>query len=115
MIEKYTVPTLIYVESANAKFPQVEGFMVYTSGDGNPKTAKKIGFQMKKSDVKPRDAFDTGLVNGGAVLIRGRSVVSKPRAPKAGWEYMSTTEVREFLGNSLLLAIPRDMLVDPLN
>eukprot|EP01041_Mallomonas_annulata_P006625 gene6625-13422_t len=108
IIAGYTVPTLIYWDTANARFPEVEGFVVYTCG--NPDSVKTIGFQMKKSDVKPRKTMDTSLINGGAVLIRGRAKAKNPREPKTGWRYMTTTEVRELLGNSLLLAMPRDML-----
>eukprot|EP01041_Mallomonas_annulata_P013578 gene13578-28825_t len=106
IIAEYEIPTLIYMDSANAQFPEVEGFVVYTSGD--PTTAKTVGFQAKKSDEKPRKDMDTNLINGGAVLIRGRVTAKKPRKPKNGWHYMTFTEVRDFLGHSLLLAMPRD-------
>jgi hypothetical protein len=112
IIVQYKKPTLIYVDTANARFPQVEGFLVYTNGDQDPTTAKRVGFQMKKFDVKPRDVMNTDLINGEAFLIRGRVVAKNPREPRRGWSYMTSVQVRDFLGNSLLLAMPRDMLQD---
>ena len=111
MIAMYTLPTLIYVGSANACYPEVEGFVVYTSGDGG--TTKIVGFQMKTSDVKLRVRMDKDIINGGAVLLRGQSLVKEPRKPKDGWVYKTSMQVREFLGISLLLAMPRDWLQDP--
>lgn len=110
-VATYTTPTLIFVDSATAKYPQVEGFLIYTAGDG---TSKKKGFQMKKSDTKPASDMDLNFINDGAVLIRGREQSKNPRnEPLKGWTYMTAVEVRDFLGNSLLLAIPRDLLQDP--
>ena len=107
-ISEFQSPALIYVASANALFPQVEGFLVYTIG--SPSRAIKLGFQMKTSDVKPTEDMDTNLINGGAVLIRGQSRARNPRPPRAGWRYMTSKEVRSFLGYSLLSAIPRNYL-----
>ena len=112
IIGSYKSPTLIYVVGANACFPAVEGFMVYTNAC--PDGVKIVGFQMKTGDVKPRKAIDTGVINGGAVLIRGRALAKNPREPKAGWRYMTSKQVRDFVGNSLLLAMPRDWLQDQL-
>eukprot|EP01033_Poteriospumella_lacustris_P016295 gene16295-11651_t len=111
MIAAYTVPTLIYVGSANARYPEVEGFVAYT--DGRSSSVKIVGFQMKSADVKPRRGINTRLIHGGAVLIRGRARAKRPREPKAGWTYMTSAQVRGFLGNSLLLAMPREWLQDP--
>jgi len=112
IIAEYKTPTLIYVTSAYAKFPQVEGFVIYTSGlEGSE--AKIVGFQMKSADRKPCKSMNETLVNGGAVLIRGNSLAKKPRAPKIGWTYMTSTQIRGLLGNSLLLAMPREWLQDP--
>ena len=108
MISEYKEPTLIYVDSANAKYPDVEGFVVYTTGEAA--TTKKVGFLMKTSDRKPCGDIDKTIINGGAVLIRGKVKAKNLEIPKAGWQYMTTDEVRNFLGNSLLLAMPRDML-----
>jgi hypothetical protein len=111
MITGYKSPTLIYVGSANACFPEVEGFVAYTSGC--LETSKIVGFQMKTADVKPRNCINLNIINCGAVLIRGRALAKTPRPPRDGWKYMTSNEVREFLGNSLLLAMPRGWLRDP--
>jgi hypothetical protein len=114
IVVQYSKPTLIFVKSASARYPQVEGFVVYTSGSLNKTTAKIVGFQMKTADVKPRDIMDTSVINGGAVLIRGRALAKNPRPPaKHGWRYMTSKEVQDFLGHSLLLAMPRDWLHHP--
>lgn len=76
-------------------------------------TASIVGFQMKTSDVKPRQVIDTKLINSGAVLIPGEYLAANPRKTKEGWTYWTSEQVRELLGKSLLLAIPRDMLKDP--
>jgi len=104
IIKEYYTPTLIYVVSANARYPEVEGFIVYTSGIST--SAKTMGFQMKTADVKPRNNLDKRILNGGAVLIRGRALAKLPREPKDGWIYMTSEQVRDFLGISLLLAMP---------
>lgn len=111
MIGDYDSPTLMFVVSANAQFPEVEGFMVYTHG--HMASSKYVGFQMKTSDVKPRHEMNTAIINGGALLIRGRARAKHPRAAKPGWKYMTSEQVRDFLGNSLLLAMPREWLKDP--
>jgi len=111
MIAQYTSPILIYVVSANACYPEVEGFVVYTNGSLN--SAKIVGFQMKTADVKPRHAMSTEIISEGAVLIRGRVLAKRPRDPREGWRYMTSAQVREFLGNSLLLAMPREWLQNP--
>jgi hypothetical protein len=113
MIAVYTFPTVIYVGSANARYPEVEGFVVYTSGSGGTAKAKIIGFQMKTGDVKPRVRMNKYIINGGAVLLRGQALVKSPREPKEGWVYKTSMKVREFLGHLLLLAMPRDWLRDP--
>lgn len=109
MIAEYKSPTLIYVGSASATFPHVEGFVVFASG---PATAKIVGFQTKAGDVKPRKCINLDAITGGAVLIRGHALAKNPREPKSGWKYMTSKEVRQFLGHSLLLAMPRDWLRD---
>ena len=111
-IKKCTKPTLIYANSANARYPSVECFVIYTA-NGVVADAKLMGFQMKSNDVKPRYPIDEKFLNCGALLIRGRVKAKHPRAPKVGWRYMSSAQVREFIGNSLLLAMPRDWLQDP--
>jgi hypothetical protein len=113
MIAEYKSPTLFFVVSANARFPGVEGFIIYTSGCLDSESTS-LGFQTKTSDVKPRKDMNTSLINGGAVLIRGNAPAKSPKAPKFGWSYMTSSEVREFLGTSLLLALPREWLQDPL-
>jgi hypothetical protein len=95
--------------SANASFPEVEGFVVYTSGC-LANRADIVGFQMKNSDMKPRRFMDKSLINGGAVLIRGRALAKNLRDPKVGWKYMKSKVIRNFIGYSLLLALPRDWL-----
>jgi hypothetical protein len=107
MIAEYKSPTLFFVVSANARFPGVEGFIIYTSGS----ESTSLGFQ---SDVKPCKDMNTSLIIGGAVLIRGNAPAKSPKAPKFGWSYMTSSEVKEFLGTSLLLALPREWLQDPL-
>lgn len=111
MIVDCDKPSLIFVTSANAQFPEVEGFVVYSNGCS--KTAKIIGFQMKTNDEKPRYGIDMDLINCGAVLIRGHVAAKKPREPKSGWIYMTSKEVRDFLGTSLLMAMPCEWLQDP--
>jgi hypothetical protein len=111
LVRAYSSPTLVYVASANARFPEVEGFVVYTSGSFD--SAKIVGFQMKTADVKPRNDMNTSIINGGGVLIRGHALAKNPRESKLGWEYITSKQVRAFLGNSLLLAVPRDLLQDP--
>jgi hypothetical protein len=110
MIAEYESPTLIYVGTTNARFPDVEGFVVYTSSSA---TAKIVGFQMKSGDIKPRNSISLDVITDGAVLIRGHAVAKNPREPKSGWKYWTSEEVRSFLGNSLLLAMPRGWLQDP--
>lgn len=110
-IARYTTPTIIYVDSASAKYPCVECFAIYTA-NGSSAEAKIMGFQMKTSDVKPRQEIDLSMFNCGAVLVRGRVKAKNPREPKHGWKYMTSAEVRMFIGNSLLLAMPRDWLRD---
>ena len=70
---------------------------------------------MKTADVKPRHGMDTRVINGGAVLIRGRASARNPREPKVvvGWRDMTSKQVRDFLSNSLLLAMPSEWLQDP--
>jgi hypothetical protein len=110
IFSEYQSHTLVYVGSANARFPEVEGFVAYTDGGSTP--AHIVGFQMKTADVKPRKSMDTKIINGGGVLIRGRSLAKRPRSAKDGWNYMTSAEVRELLGVSLLLAMPRKWLKD---
>ncbi len=112
MIKTCTKPTLIYVNSANASYPSVECFAIYTA-NGVVADAKTKGFQMKSSDAKPRHPIDENILNCGALLIRGRVKTKGPRAPIAGWTYMSSAQVRDFIGNSLVLGMPRDWLQDP--
>jgi hypothetical protein len=112
MVAKYTVPTLVYVGSDNAHFPTFKGFMVYTH-DASPATTKIVGFQMKTGDVKPINAIDKQLFNGGAILIRGQARAKNLGESKEGWEYMTSEQVRAFLGKSLLLAAPRALLQGP--
>jgi hypothetical protein len=112
MIKGYTKPTLMYVVSEYPRFPVVEGFVVYTSGSLDSE-AKFVGFQMKSSDRKPRKVIDKNVFSEGAVLVRGHSLAKNPRDPRDGWKYMTSKEVRGFLGNSLLLAMPREWLQDP--
>ena len=112
MISVYSSPTLIYVVSANACFPEVEGFVVYTSGSLTSTCPKIVGFQMKTADKKPRKNMDTNVINCGAVLIRGRAAGKLRRVPRDGWESMSAKQGREFIGNSLTLAMPRCWLKD---
>jgi hypothetical protein len=45
MIAEYKSPTLIYLSSASARFPLVDGFVVYTSGGSA--TAKNRGLSDK--------------------------------------------------------------------
>jgi hypothetical protein len=114
LLAEYTAPTLIYVGSSacnDARYPEVEGFVAYTGGRSS--SVQIVGFQMKPAAVKPRHGIDTRLINGGAVLIRGHALAKSPRAPKAGWTYMTSAQVRGFLGHSLLLAMPREWLQDP--
>jgi hypothetical protein len=111
MIAGCTKPTLIYVGTALAVFPSVECFAIYTA-NGVVAEAKIMGFQMKSSDLKPRHPIDTHIINCGAVLVRGRVKAKNPRAPKEGWRYLSSAQVRDFLGNSLLLGMPRAWLLD---
>jgi hypothetical protein len=111
LVRAYSSPTLVYVASENACFPEVEGFVVYTSGSFG--SAKIVGFQMKTADVKPRNDMNTSIINGGGVLIRGRALAKNPGESKEGWKYMESKEVRDFLGKSLLLAVPRNLLQDP--
>jgi hypothetical protein len=107
-IETFDRPTLIYVDSCTALFPVVEGFVIYTSGDARSAVIK--GFQSKKANATPSQPIDLSDFNGGAVLVRG-SAPNNPRVePLTGWFYMTNEAVMEFLGNSLLLAIPREML-----
>jgi len=54
-IKQYNKPTLLYVSSANARFPEVEGFMVYTSGILF--IVISVGFQMNSADLKPLQQF----------------------------------------------------------
>jgi hypothetical protein len=110
MIAEYKSPTLIYVGSANAQFPAVEGFVAYTSGC--LATAKIVGFQVKAGKALPGDNIDTSVINGGGVLFRGRVMAKNPKK-KEGWTYMTAEQVRNFLGNSLLLSMPRNWLPDP--
>jgi hypothetical protein len=105
MILQYKSPTLIYVSSASGRFPVVDGFLVYTSGSSS--SARIVGFQIKSGDVKPSHSIDKGIINGGAVLIRGRFKGTKDLKIKSGWTYMTSEEVKDFLGHSLLLAMPR--------
>ena len=112
IVVDYKSPTLIYVVSANAGFPAVEGFLVYTDGSSNH--PRIVGFGMQTTDVKPRQEMDPRVIDGGAVLIRGHASAMNPREPKVvGWRYMTSEQVRDFLGNSLLLAMPREWLQDP--
>ena len=112
IVKEYDAPTLMYVVSANnARYPEVEGFILYTSGISS--NAKIVGFQMKTADVTPRHCMDRNIINGGAVLIRGRALAKSPREPKVGWRYMTSQQVRDFLGISLLLAMPREWLRGP--
>jgi hypothetical protein len=112
MVVQYTEPTLIDVGSANARFPVVEGFMVYTH-DGSQAATTIVGFQMKTGDVKPINSIEKQLFCGGAILIRGQVRAKNPGEAKEGWEYMTSKQVCAFLGKSLLLAVPRDLLQDP--
>jgi hypothetical protein len=102
-------PTMIYVDSAGAEFPEFEGFAVYT--EGTAKSTKMVGFQMKSGAAKPRHPIDTNVISGGGLLIRGRAP-NRPRRPSApeGWTFMDALMLRTFLGTSLLLAIPRAWL-----
>ena len=111
-VPECTKPTLISVNSANARYPSVECFVIYTA-NGVVADAKLMGFQMKSSDVKPRYPIDEKILNCGALLISGRVKVKHPRAAKVGWRYMSSAQVRDFIGNSLFLAMPRDWLQNP--
>jgi hypothetical protein len=107
----YTKPTLLYVDSANACYPEVEGFLVYYDGS-NLNLVKVLGFQMKSSDVKPRNGIDRTVLSEGGVLIRGRITTKHPRAPKANWRYMTSSNVRDFIGHSLQLGMPREWYRD---
>ena len=62
IVVDYKSPTLIYVVSANACFPAVEGFLVYI--DGRSKHPRIVGFQMKTADGKPRHGMDKRVING---------------------------------------------------
>ena len=90
----------------------VEGFLVYYKNNGSSESPKitLVGFQTKTADVKPRDEMATSFMNEGAVLIRGRASARNPREPKAGWRYMTSKQGRDFLCNSLLLAMPLEWL-----
>ena len=110
IIEEYNAPTLIYVVSANARYPEVEGFILYTSRISS--NTNTVGFQMKFVNVKPRHCINKNIINGGAVLIRGRALAKNLRKPKEGWRYMTSERVRDFLGVSLQFAMPRDWLRD---
>lgn len=111
-LDMRTKPTLLFVRSANTQYPEVEGFVAFTVGDGISET-KIVGFQTRTSDRQPEKAFDTSIINGGARLVRSLALAQNPRAPKSGWTYMSSKEVRDPLGNSLLLAMPHAWLKDP--
>ena len=63
--------------------------------------------------MKPQNGTNKDVTNGGAVLLRGQVVAKNPRKSMEGWVFMTSMQVREFLGISLLLAMPRDWLKDP--
>jgi hypothetical protein len=90
-IRAYSSPTLVYVASENACFPEVEGFVVYTSGSFG--SAEIVSFQMKTADVKPRNDMNTSIINGGGVLIRGQARAKNSGESKEGWEYMTSTPI----------------------
>eukprot|EP01041_Mallomonas_annulata_P012210 gene12210-25640_t len=82
IVADYSIPTLIYVDSENETFPDTVGFLT-----------KKESHQWR-SCTNPSTS--------------GRRETQ--RELKTGWTYLTPTEVRSFLGHSLLLAMPRDML-----
>jgi hypothetical protein len=93
---------LIFVNNSNSRFEEVEGFIIYT--DGNPATAVTKGFQAKRGDKNPKKSY---LMKEGAVLLNGKINKSKP---KRGWEHYTVEKVKDLLGISLQLAMPRGML-----
>jgi hypothetical protein len=64
-----------------------------------------VGFQIKSGDTKLSHSIDKGIINGGAVLIRGTFKGTKDLKTKSGWTYMTSEEVKDFIGHSLLLAM----------
>jgi len=105
--KEYAVPTLIYFDNSNAKFEEVEGYVMYTTGDHA--SVKIRGFQAKRTSQLPKKAFSQHFINEGAVLLRG--LPKPPAKVLQGWTYYTTGEVRDFIGTSLQLAMPRDLLV----
>jgi uncharacterized membrane protein len=106
MIETYKFPTLIYVDNSNSQLQDIDGFVVYTF-DGNPETALIKGFLAKRGNSGPETSINTNIINRGGVLLSGIQANGKKLS---GWEYYSNQKIKNFIGTSLLLAIPRDML-----
>lgn len=110
-INKYSKPTLLYIDSASQRFEGVEGLVVYTNGANN---ITRFGFQSKAGDDKCVKEISPDLLDC-SYLVRGRVKAARPQPSKQkkGWNYMTVAEVVTLIGTSLQLAMPRDMLVDP--
>ena len=88
---------------------------MYTNGeqDANSREVKKIGYQIKTGDNQNVNVIDAAVLNH-TYLFRGRinsTMNTKLSTQKVGWTYLSVSEMKEFIGPSLQLAVPRGMLV----
>jgi hypothetical protein len=107
IINTYNSPTIIFVDNLNKQFQVVEGFVIFTRGDGVPMNDVIIGFQAKRGKNGPTKRIDKRKINGGGILLSGKEA---KRKLLSGWVYYTTQQIKDFIGTSLLLAMPRDIL-----
>lgn len=100
-------PTLVMANSQYANFPVFDGFVWYhVPGSNNANNANNadtiMGYQCKLGRATSTWDIPDPIRKG--VLIRGLPVDSSFKKDK--WEYLTKTEVEEFLGYSLQPLIP---------
>ena len=114
-VNEHHTHTLLYFDAVECGFEDVEGLVVYTNGlKGEEKQVTKIGFQANSGDNQAVREIDQEDLDH-SFLIRARVIAMNPRdtTAKKGWTFWTIAEVKEFLGTSLQLAVPKSMLVDP--
>jgi hypothetical protein len=126
MAAQCTSPSLIHVTctAATSTALGVRGFVVYTPGIHGGEV-RITGYQTRSAEVKATQGMDFSILSGGVVLIPSKGAGPPTRASARHGESRSpsrtasvdmhcrrltTKEVRELLGHSLLYAAPRDSL-----